>query len=530
MVPWLRETGIADHIRNLSKDEIRTATAVPPPGDETELRVIVDAMESLLRDAHGLCFDGPDCMLTYQCRVVLSRFQPSQVDLTGKTRPFDPYKGAKSLASYFGTALRFVSYFSRVVAPDEYYFSPAADADDDVEDQRPEDIIEATDDQLAVWQEICNSARQIRANRTEDYDNGDDNNDDDDVLKERLLELWMLLICHTTGARRYQSPLLSFCAMLSIKPSTRSWIEPGNFNSSLSAIIWVVQLLVFYDSALKEQQGRGEILKLVKAYCDKYLQQTVETPMGEILRWRLLLFRVSGTSIGTHEASWDESEQVLTYENTELRMDQIPSLLESEYHGCSQLLYDDLILGLRSLRRIQPRMLKDGVNVDNVRWNFTQHRDNSDILKGADGALLANIRQSEQLSRIFLVENSQSSGGWAWRESATAGYEATVQEFLKRLSVLIHISGGQPVRESEFFSMTYRNTQRRRSIIVRFDRVMVHVQYHKGQQQTGNYKENVQFLADPIAKLLLDYIVYVLPLQERFLRQTSPGSLLSLYL
>ena len=56
-----------------------------------------------------------------------------------------------------------------------------------------------------------------------------------------------------------------------------------------------------------------------------------------------------------------------------------------------------------------------------------------------------------------------------------ASYEATVQEFLKRLSVLIHISGGQPVRESEFFLMTYRNTQRRRSIIIRFDRVMVYV-------------------------------------------------------
>jgi superfamily II DNA helicase RecQ len=306
-------------------------------------------------------------------------------------------------------------------------------------------------------------------------------------------------------------------------------MEPGNFNSSLSAMIWIVQLLVFYDSALKEQQGCGKTLTLVKAYCDEYLQQTVETLMGEILRWRLLLFRVSGTSIGTHEASWDESEQVLTM-NTELRMDQVPSLLESEYQGCSQLLYDDLMLGPKSLRRIQPRMLKDGVNVDTVRWNFTQHRDNGDILKGADRALLANIKQSEQLCRIFLVENSQSSDGWAWRESAMAGYAATVQEFLKRLSVLIHISGGQPVRESEFFSMTYRNTQRRRSINIRFDRVMVHVQCHKGQQQTGNYKENVRFLANPIAELLLDYIVYVLPLRERFLRQASPKALLSPYL
>ena len=100
-------------------------------------------------------------------------------------------------------------------------------------------------------------------------------------LKERLLELWTLLICHTTGARRYESPLLSFCAMLSIKPSTNGWMEPGNFNSSLSAIIWIVQLLVFYDSALKEQQGYGKTLELVRSYCDQYLQQTVETPRGD---------------------------------------------------------------------------------------------------------------------------------------------------------------------------------------------------------------------------------------------------------
>ena len=108
-------------------------------------------------------------------------------------------------------------------------------------------------------------------------------------------------------------------------------MEPGNFNSSLSAIIWIVQLLIFYDSALKEQQGHGKTLEFVKAYCDLYLQQTVETPMGEVLRWRLLLFKVSTTSISSQEAGWDEHEEVLTYEDIELRMDYIPSLLVSEY-------------------------------------------------------------------------------------------------------------------------------------------------------------------------------------------------------
>jgi hypothetical protein len=35
----------------------------------------------------------------------------------------------------------------------------------------------------------------------------------------------------------------------------------------------------------------------------------------------------------------------------------------------------------------------------------------------------------------------------------------------------------------------------------------LHGEIHKGQQQTGNYKENVRFLANPIAELLLDYTV-----------------------
>ena len=186
VVPWLRETGIADHIQNLRKDEIRTAIAIPPQGDESDLRTIVDAMESLLRDAHRLCFDGPECMLTYQCRVVLSRFQPSQVDLTGKTRPFDPYKGLKSLATYFRIALRFVSYFSRVVAPDEYYFGSINEDDDDT--QRPEDIIEATDEQLAVWRVIHQIAQRKRTNPTEESSEEADEEEQKE-MKDRLLEL-----------------------------------------------------------------------------------------------------------------------------------------------------------------------------------------------------------------------------------------------------------------------------------------------------------------------------------------------------
>jgi len=149
---------------------------------------------------------------------------------------------------------------------------------------------------------------------------------------------------------------------------------------------------------------------------------------------------------------------------------------------------------------------------------------------GAGMALLTAIERSDPISRLFLVNARQSSSGLAWRKSALATYEATVQDFLQRLSVLVHISSGQPLRESEFFAMTWRNTQRRRSITLCHERVMIHVKYHKGQQQSGRYKDNVRFLAQPIGDLLLDYIVYVMPLRQIFLRQQSPKALLSPFL
>lgn len=151
--------------------------------------------------------------------------------------------------------------------------------------------------------------------------------------------------------------------------------------------------------------------------------------------------------------------------------------------SCSQLLCDDLMLGPKSLRRTTPRILTDGFNVDTSGWNFAQHRDNADILQRTESTLLAAIERPEQLYLIFLIESSWSSSRLAWRENAMASYEDTVQEILKRLGVIVHVCGGQPVRESEFFSMTYRSTQRPRSVTLRFDRAMIHVQYQKANNR-----------------------------------------------
>ena len=528
VVPWLRTTGIIDHVRGLKKDEMRAALALPSAKEEIRLQTITEEMDGILQEAHSWCFDGPECMLTWPCRVVLSRFQSSLVEAIGKTRPFDPNKEPRTLSAYFKLAKQLMVYVDRVAAGRGYHFS----VDPGHETQRPEDAIDMSPEQLQTWHSIDELAQQVQS----EYDESDSDDESDDEsnvkgdLRDELVKLWMLLICHHTGSRRYSSPLLSFCAMLSIKPSTSGWMEPGDFNSHLSGIIWVVQLLIFYDSARKAVQGRGDTLSLVKDRCERYMQQTVETPMGEILRWRLLLFRISRDSVSDRQAEWDETEQTLTYEGAELRMDQIPTLLKSEYDECRRILYDDLMFGLKDLHQMHAWALKDNPAVAVVGWDLTQHPDNVHLLRGSDRALLSAIERSPQLCRTFVAEDSLSSTKFVWRESALASYELAVQAFLQRLCVLIHVSGGQPLREPEFLSMTWRNTQRPRSITIRHERIMVHVKYHKGQQQTGRYKDNIRFLAHPISNLLLDYIVYVQRLRQLFLRHSSPKALITPFL
>jgi hypothetical protein len=113
--------------------------------------------------------------------------------------------------------------------------------------------------------------------------------------------------------------------------------------------------------------------------------------------------------------------------------------------------------------------------------------------------------------------------------------QSSLQKFVrdsssKRVLVLCHIPPGPPLRETELLSITWRNTVRQRHVFIWEKLVMLYTQYHKGQQQSGAYKDNIRFLPKAIGDLLLQYNTYVLPLRQLFLRRQKPGAFISPYL
>jgi hypothetical protein len=520
-VPWLHDvTRFPFHIGDLRDEEIWSSYKLLPKREldagsedaqDPDLVRILVAAEAVLRDAYKLCSDtSPERKMTRQRANILNEFYAGA---SGRADGFRYFKNASTLVTYFTTLKQLLAYYYRVVHCADGHFTRARP-----DQVLPRDVIEPTTPQIQAMDEIV-AALAIEEKGKAAL-----------ALKHAVRRLYLALICHTVGSVPFRSPVLSFCAMLSRKVRGKGrglWEEPGNFNSRLSALTWTAQLVLFDYACFHEQDDEDRIPIFLTKICKKFFQQLAETPFGHILQWRLYLFRVGKAAITKHQARWFLDGQTVEYRGVELRMSQISDLVVSEYQQAYALLYDELLFQAKDLTPMESWRLKDDLDLDDFGGSWLSHPSNAQFLEGAELALLRRIQGNAELRAMFLTTGED--GSTALGPRAMAIYEAHAQEFLKRALVLVHLAA-PPLREPELLSAMWQNTARQRHFLLWQKLVVLHTQYHKGQQQSGAYKENIRFLPKAVGDLLLTYMAYVLPLRQLFLRQQTPGALLSPYL
>jgi superfamily II DNA helicase RecQ len=521
-VPWLHDvTGFPYHLTVLKDEEIWGSYKLPPKrefdagGEEAEdpnlVRILV-AAEAVLRDAYRLCSDtSPDRKMTQQRANILNEFYAGA---SGTADGFRYFKNASSLVTYFTTMKRLLVYYYRIVYCEGGHFTRTKP------DQiLPRDVIQPTKQQIQAMDEIMEALGLV------------DEEEAMLALKHAIRRLYLALICQTVGSVPFKSPVLSFCAMLSRKVRGKGrglWEEPGNFNSHLSALTWTAQLVLFDYACFQEQDDEDQIPVFLAKICKKFFQQLAETPFGHILQWRLYLFKVGKAAIAKKQARWLLDGQSVEYRGIELQMAQISDLVVSEYQHAHALLYDELLFQAKDLIPMESWRLKDDLDLDDFGGSWLSHPSNSKLLEGAELALFQRIQGNAELRAMFLTK--AKDGSMILCPKAMAIYETHAQDFLKPVLVLCDIPPGPPLREPELLSVMWRNTARQRHLLMWEKLVMIYTQYHKGQQQSGAYKDNIRFLPKAIGDLLLVYIAYVLPLRQMFLRQQTPGALISPYL
>jgi Orsellinic acid/F9775 biosynthesis cluster protein D/Helicase conserved C-terminal domain/DEAD/DEAH box helicase len=550
-VPWLERTAFPSHIAGLTDNEIHASYCLPPAKElkglsestNPTLVRIVNATRSLLQDAYRLCNDNsPDCKMTYQRATILNQFYAGA---SGKSDAFRASKLESTLVDYFRTWTQLVVYYYRVVYLEDGHFEKHLAGSEPESRRLPKEVIQPTSQQERMMQEIIKLA---------EVPNDDD--DDEATLKHALQNFFLALICHTVGSVPFRSPILSFCAMLARskrialrtqvekgQPHTIGrWKDPGVYTSHLSALTWTAQLIIFNYACFMKQDDENRIPVLLGEICGKFFQQLAETPFGHILQWRLYLFEVSKNQLARFQARWSLDKKTVGYKGVELQMSHIPQLILSEYRKAYTFLHQDLLFeGLDKLTTVNPAdsdpnpyvqlqawKLKDDLDMADYGESWVTDPKNAELVQQAEGALLQCIQYSTQLRAMFLIKSAE--GVVRFNNKAIDVYEAKVQDFLKRLLILCHITSGQPLREPEMLSILWRNTSRHRHIMIWEKLVMIFTQYHKGQQQSGVYKDNIRFLPKPIGDMLLQYIGLVLPLRQIFLRQRKPKEVISPYL
>ena len=521
-VPWLHDlTGFPYHLTVLKDEEIWGSYKLPPKreldtggenAEDPDLVRILVAAEAMLRDAYRLCSDtSPDRKMTQQRANILNEFYAGA---SGKADGFRYFKNASSLVTYFTTMKQLLVYYYRVVYCEGGHFTRTKP------DQiLPRDVIQPTKQQIQAMNEITQAL------------GFEDEEEAMLALKHAVRRLYLALICQTVGSVPFKSPVLSFCAMLSRKVRGKGrglWEEPGNFNSHLSALTWTAQLVLFDYACFQEQDDEDQIPVFLAKICKKFFQQLAETPFGHILQWRLYLFKVGKDAIAKKQARWLLDGQSVEYRGVELRMSQISDLVVSEYQHAHGLLYNELLFQARDLVPMESWRLKDDLDLEDFGGSWLSHSSNIELLDGAELALFRRIQSNAELRAMFLTQGKD--GSMILCPKAMAIYESHAQDFLKHALVLCHIPPGPPLREPELLSVMWRNTARQRHLLMWEKLVMIYTQYHKGQQQSGAYKDNIRFLPKAVGDLLLVYIAYVLPLRQMFLRQQTPSALISSYL
>lgn len=125
------------------------------------------------------------------------------------------------------------------------------------------------------------------------------------------------------------------------------------------------------------------------------------------------------------------------------------------------------------------RSLVDNPAVSAPGWSFVQDSRN-EMLQCLSRWLLDRVVENDWLRKDFLVTPGATV---QWREGAVATYLAQVKQFLKRVLLLVHITGGQPVRGTELLSIQYCNlgdSHGRQNVFLVNGLVSFVTYYHKG--------------------------------------------------
>lgn len=342
-----------------------------------------------------------------------------------------------------------------------------------------------------------------------------------EAQQQACLSLCIALLDHRLHGKLTDSILVGFLAALGINQSCDGFDDAVIYTPKLSALVKLAQLLVVQYAVSEHKAGRTQYPnELVGELQDRFIVFGSESPMNWILNLRAYGAKARDNTTALGFISWTDNGESLSYKSLEFSMNGLRWFLRDQIQEAQDQLHDLLLLpeaDLDTRAKQVPQLcltsLKDDPTICSANYSFLQDERNQEILDGQQRYLLNQLRHNPRLRRRFFSNPETLT----WDKKRVKQYLQLTEAFLRRLLLLVHITGGQPARGTELLTLRWRNSSHSevRNIFIENGLVSFVTSYHKNYSASNTTKIIHRYLPPEVGDLLVYYVWLVVPFLEQ---------------
>jgi hypothetical protein len=346
--------------------------------------------------------------------------------------------------------------------------------------------------------------------------------DDEPALKNALMCLCMLTIMQDTSRiSLYDSPMMHYLAVRGIDSQSQLLRSAFFYTPILAGMLWINRLIMLEVAVPSEAwpvlrlQSKAEIESIpdrIHELRQKHLCEGSFSPTASILTQLAMGKKFNKTHQSPSNIHWSDDEQTIHYLGQPVPLAKIETMCQVLMRELKELLMAltfDSPVETVDLTRI----------VDSMAWgqafrrqgfSFIEHNANQDQAKGDYGYLLKRARRGE--GRWTMLKKKAGSHEVEWVKGQVRAYLTKEGQFLRKLMVCMHVTGGQPARGPELGSIKVNNSiYSARNIYIINGRVCFLTMYDKARKRRGNTEYIVRCLPDEVSQIVAQYLIRVRP-------------------
>lgn len=523
LTPWNHVSRYYLHFTHVDMGSIAAVVRIPrQPTEHARLFYMVQSMRRVLRRAYR---EVPQLHPVVAKR--LNSFESDRI----RADPFTFLQNANSFQTYLTVFGQMICYIYRVHDEDPFeqpmfHFSSRQ--------QATLDIVTHAVDSLADHLSSQSTTEHEPALEQEDTPSTDPQQERlETTADEAMLSFLTALLLHPTQSDSFHSAMFSFCAAISWSSQHQVWKDETQSGSLLSQMIYCCQLVIIAHSR-RESATDTDFVHQISEICRQWAHHDSFGPLSDMLRLRLYAMSVSRQVVRVAPIRWRNDGETLMYQDITYRISDLAREMTFALRHARDILHRDLCFGLPDVPHFDLRALEDNWDDKSPGASFLTDARNAVVLTGHHRWLMDQIAASHDLyDTVMQHANDVDTTDDAVRPTFAQEYEASVQQFLEYLAILVHKGSGQPARMTEFLSLRWQNMLKgnvSRSLYVHDGYLLFVLDYHKTRHASHASRYPVRFLLPEVAQLLVQFLVLVMPLRLVFSRHTHHPEQVSEYL